>query len=283
MILKNINEAKQFLPSLNLTLENNRFNDFFRRAQEWLASHIIGENIESELETEIQLTAEDTHADLRRLCQRVIAEKALLDAIPEMDLQLTEAGFAVQQNDQFVPASSARVDRFLAKLPVRLKYDIDFTVRFLLERSVSNGNYSEWRGSEQFKYLTSCFMPCWEEYNRMAWPTESDSERYYALIEPMSREMVKVADYYVSREEVERLVELFRDNDLLEIHRKAIGELKVVAVAAYNGDMRRARQAAAAAKDVMMSDPDSFPAFMASNAYNTPSVNLDGGKMVNFL
>ena len=33
MILSNTKEAVQFLPSLNLTLENDRFTDFFRRAQ----------------------------------------------------------------------------------------------------------------------------------------------------------------------------------------------------------------------------------------------------------
>ena len=99
MILSKITQATQFLPSLNLTLENDRFEDFFRSAQEWLVSHIIGEGLEATLESEVGMTDTDSHEDLRRLCQRIIARKGLLAAIPEMDLQLTEAGFAVQQNE----------------------------------------------------------------------------------------------------------------------------------------------------------------------------------------
>ena len=33
----------------------------------------------------------------------------------------------------------------------------------------------------------------------------------------------------------------------------------------------------------MLGDPDSFPEFKASSAFNSSNINLDGGKMVNFL
>ena len=100
MILSNINQAQQFLPSLNLTLDNDRFKDFFRRAQEWLVSHVIGTDIEETLEIDMGVGQDDFHADLRLLWQRVIAEKALLDAIPEMDMQLTEAISARHQANE---------------------------------------------------------------------------------------------------------------------------------------------------------------------------------------
>lgn len=165
MILSNIKDAAKYLPSLNLTLENDRLTDFFRRAQEWLTSHIIGTDIEAlidpdlepeeeeptepsieETVEEIEETTEtvteeddneeeDPHEVLRRLCQRVIAEMALTTASPEMDLQLTEAGFAVQDNDDFSPASQARVDRLLSKMPERIAADIDALVRYLLDNS----------------------------------------------------------------------------------------------------------------------------------------------------
>ena len=289
MILSNTTQAAEFLPSLNLTLDNDRFTDFFRRAQEWLTSHIIGEEIEELLEIDIPMGTTDDHADLRKLCQRVIAEKALLDAIPEADLQLTEAGFAVQQNGDFVPASSQRVDRLLAKMPERIATDVDALVRFLMKTSTGNGAYGHWRSSEQFNYLTEAFMPLCEEYTNLCNGFQLDKkpsmnyDDFYAAIPMMGRELRSVADYYVSRAEIDRLVELYRDNELLEIHRKAIVSLKDCAVAALRYDMNRARNAAVQAREVMLSDPDSFIAFKASSAFNSPTVNLDGGKLVNML
>lgn len=284
MILSNITQATQFLPSLNLTLANDRFTDFFRRGQAWLVSHVIGEEVEEILEMEVALAAPDDHAELRLLCQRVIAEKALLDAIPEMDMQLTEAGFAVQNNDDFSPASSQRVDRLLAKMPERIAADVDALVRFLLKNSKGSGTYDYWRGTEQFKHLTMAFIPFCEDYNGLADAGHKlDYEEYYAAIGPAAMEMKKVADYYVSRAEIERLLELYRDGETLRVHRVAILDLRCAAVAAHCGDLARARNAAVRAREVMLAAPDSFPAFKASPAYNTPTVNLDGGKIVNML
>ena len=283
MILNNITQAQQFLPSLNLTLENNRFHDFFLRAQEWLVSHIIGEDIEDVLEMDMNVGQEDIHSELRLKCQRVIAEKALLDAIPEMDMQLTEAGFAVQNNQDFSPASSQRVDRLLAKMPERIANDIDAIVRFLMKTSTGNGAYGYWRSSDQFNYLTAAFVPCFEDCNRLATPKANTYEEYYDAIQMMAEMMLKVSDYYVSKAEVERLVGLYRGNLYQPTHAKAIANLSIVAVAAFNHDIGRARNAAIGARDVMLEDPDSFPAFKASSAFNSSNINLDGGKMVNFL
>ena len=283
MILNNITQAQQFLPSLNLTLENNRFHDFFLRAQEWLVSHIIGEDIEDVLEMDMNVGQEDIHSELRLKCQRVIAEKALLDAIPEMDMQLTEAGFAVQNNQDFSPASSQRVDRLLAKMPERIAQDIDGLVSFLMTYSTGNAAYGYWRSSDQFNYLTAAFVPYYEEYNRIALPKANTYEAYYAALDTVAREMMKVADYYVSKAEIERLVELYRDGEALQVHRVAITELKVVGIAAFCGDIAHARNAAVNARETMLGNPDSFPEFKASSAFNSSNINLDGGKMVNFL
>lgn len=286
MILSNIKEAGKYLPSLNLTLENVRLNDFFRRAQDWLTSHIIGTDIEELLEIDIAASAPDPHEDLRTLCQRVIAEMALTTAIPEMDLQLTEAGFAVQDNDAFSPASQARVDRLISKMPERIAADVDALVHFLLDNSnTSESTYSDWRGTDQFKYLTEAFIPLMEQYNKLAVAAfkVTSYEEFYAAIPVMAREMQKVADYYVSRREVCRLRELYREGEALQVHRMAIAELKSVAVAVYSHDTKCARNHASCARDIMLDDPDNFPMFKASPAFNQKDFSLDGGKTVNFL
>lgn len=283
MILSNIKQAQEFLPSLNLSEDNKRFNNFFRRAQEWLVEHIIGESIEEVLETDLEVGQNDSHKDLRVLCQRVIAEKALLDAIPEMDMQLTEAGFAVQSNDKMTPASAQRVDRLMAKMPERIANDMDALVRYLMKCSTEDAAYDYWRSTEQFELLTGAFMPLFEEFNKLTIPAAKTYEEFYAALFPMSKAMKKTAAYYVSGEEVDRLLELYRDGDALQVHRLAIAELKGVAAAAFRKDDKTARNYAISAREVMLLEPDSFPAFKASSAFNSPTVNLDGGKMVNFL
>lgn len=289
MILSNTQQATEFLPSLNLSVDNNRLVSFFRRAQAWLVSHIIGDELEELLEIDIPDGSPDDHKDLRKLCQCVIAERALLEAAPEMDMQLTEAGFAVQNNDDFSPASAQRVDRLLAKMPERIAADIDALVRYLMKHSTADEPYDDWRGTDQFKRLTAVFLPCCEEYTALCngLPNSKKSamnfDEFYSVIPMLARELREVADYYVSRAEIDRLVELYRDNELLDIHRKAIANLKDAAVAAFRYDAKRARNSAILARDVMISDPDSFPEFKASPAYNTPTIDLNGGNFVNML
>lgn len=289
MILNNTTKTAEFLPSLNLSVENTRLNDFFRSAQEWLVSHIIGEDIEDVLEAAVAEEQEDQHLDLRTHCQRVIAEIALLKAIPEMDMQLTEAGFAVQNNDNFSPASSQRVDRLIAKMPERIATDVDALVRYLMKNSIDDGAYDDWRGTEQFKYLTSAFIPLCEVYTSYCSGLRIDKkpplnyDDFYACIPLMARELRKVADYYVSRAEIDRLLELYRDNDLMEIHRKAIACLEECAVAALRYNIDRARNAAVCARDIMLDNLEYFPAFAASPASSRKDISIDGGKTVNFL
>ena len=181
----------------------------------------------------------------------------------------------------------------LAKLPERIANDIDALVRFLLKNSNGTENdhkpYDNWRGTVQFKYLTAVFMPLFEEYKAYCHglPRKDEApmtyDDFYSIIPLMSRVLREEADYHVSKAEIDRLLELYRDNSLLEIHRKAIVCLKDCAVAALRYDTKRARDAALQAREVMLSDPNSFPAFKASDAFNKPTVNLDGGKLVNML
>jgi len=280
MILNNLAEAKQFLPSVNLTVANNRFTDFFMRSQTWLVNHVIGTDIETLLEAAVPANTADQHADLRRLVQRVIAERAFLKAVPEMDMQLTEAGFAVQNNDNFTPASSQRVDRLLNTMPSRIVASCDALVLYLMQHS-ANG-YSAWRTSTQFAHLTQCFMPMVDSYYNFDGSIKWTVEDYYNYITQLKRGMFETASPFVSEAEISRLVELYRDNDMLEIHRRAIAELEACAVYAAKDDRRRALNAAARARTVMMEDPDKFPSFKASKEYANSSVNLNAGKIVNF-
>lgn len=271
---------------MNLTIDNDRFTDFFRRSQGWLVDHIIGEEIEAMLETLVE-EGRDQHPDLRKLCQRIIAEKALLDAIPEMDMQLTEAGFAVQDNDDFSPASAQRVDRLVKQMPARILMDCDSLVKFLIGKSDGTQSepkpYDSWRSTEQYKYLTACFMPTTIVLNRYVQPALVEYEVYYEALPEMAMGMKTVGAYYVSEEEIDRLVELARDGDVMEVHRVAIAWLCRVAAAVYGKNDAAARNYAMYARNTMLASPDSFPEFKASEAYTRKDFSIDGGKTVSFL
>ena len=86
MIVSNLEQAKAYLPSVNTLVANDRLNDFFRRAQEWVSEKIIGADIEGTLEIDITPGQPDPHERLRLLVSRVICESAYLTAIAEMDL-----------------------------------------------------------------------------------------------------------------------------------------------------------------------------------------------------
>ncbi len=287
MILNDISVAKQYLPSLNLTLANDRFTDFFRRAQEWLVSHVIGETVESKIENGTPIAMSDPREQFVILCQRVIAEKALLDAIPEMDMQLTEAGFAVQNNDSFTPASAQRVDRLLATLPGRIAMDADAVVAYLFDHTADEIHLA-WYGSYQFIKLTSCFVPYWKEMETglKKYSCQSDRfdyDRFYNMLRPGANETRALADYYISVAEYDRLNSLYRNGNLTEVQKKAVSHLKEAVLAELACAFGQARNEVIECRNVMLSDPDSFTEFKASKAFPKRSINLDGGKTVNFL
>lgn len=285
MILNSISVAKQYLPSLNLTLANDRFTDFFLRAQKWLVSHVIGDAVESIIDDQ-PIGADDPRYQLVILCQRVIAEKALYDAIPEMDMQLTEAGFAVQNNDNFSPASSQRVDRLLATLPGRIATDCDALVAYLFDKESEYND--EWRGSYQFIKLTSCFVPYWNEmeaglkkYRQRA--EGFDYDRFYNMLRPGANETRALAAYYISGAEYDRLLSLYRNGQLTEAQRNAVSHLKEAVLAELACAFSQALNEVVECRNIMLSDPDSFTEFKVSKAFTNRSINLDGGKTVNFL
>ena len=284
MIIDSISKAKQFLPSLNVTVANTRLNDFFQRAQTWVVENIIGTGIEELLETAVGEGQEDPHAALRELTGRVIAVAAYSDAIPEMDLQLSEAGFVVQNNEKMSPASKERVERLLSSLESRLANDADALVKYLWKNSGSNGAYSVWRGSAQFCYLTACFVPFCQKIKECVTTSNVDNwHKFHDLIPVMANVMKTTVAEYVSLEQIDKLLELYRANGLLREQRAAIRKIEMAVVSAGCGDMKMCKEYAAQARSVMLKNIDLFPEFHASDKFNTPKVSIDGGKVAKFL
>ena len=286
MILQNIETASRYLPSLNWKMDSTRLNDFFDRSQKWVVEKIIGTDIENLLEGALQEGQEDPHSELRKLTCRVIGEHAYLCAVAEMDLQLSEAGFVVQSNDAVSPASQQRTDRLVSSLKDRLAADCDALVRYLWQNSGDGKAYGDWRGSFQFRYLTAAFIPRMVvllQYTNGIEKRVETWEEFYNLIPMMANALKTVVASYCSIEQIETLLELYRDNELLDTHRKAIRFMEMAVVAAVLGTKDDAIRYSIEARSYMIKHESDFPDFAESDKRELPGINFDAGGIVNTL
>lgn len=284
MIINSIQELSRFLPSLNWKIESTRLNDFVDRAQEWVTEKIIGTDIEDLLEADMAESQEDPHAELRKLVGRVISEMAYLTAIAEMDLQLSEAGFVVQSNDAVSPASQQRTDRLVSSLKERLAADCDAVVSYLWKNSGEGKPYGDWRGSFQFAYLTAAFIPRLEVLRQdFASCPITEWQQFYDLIPTMAQALKTTVAEYCSIEEIETLLEAYRDGELLSEHRNALRFIEMAVAAEAFGKNDEAVRHSIEARSYMMKHESSFPDFVASDKYNRPEFSLGDGTVANLL
>lgn len=279
---------QKHLLSMNLKLEqaeDHRFDSFLKRAQEWAVQHILGDDIEEILEIDLEVGQTDPHAKLRELTARVISVKAYLDSIAESDLQRSEAGFVVQNNDKMSPASQQRVDRLVQSLNERLNSDCDALVNYLMKHSGAEDPYDDWRGTEQFTYLTDALIPTMGIMRQCAGQnTVQRWQGFYDLQPKLSVALRETVAEYVSFGQVEALVELFRDDELLPAHTKALRWMRMSALAGASGNTAEAVRYAIEARQWMLKHESDFPDFVDSDCYELPSpFNFGDGTVANLL
>ena len=94
MIAKS-SDIQMYLPNVNWKMNTSRLDDFLETAQSELTERVLGTDLEGVLEAAVPEGGTDSHVVLRSLVKRVLCQAAFLDAIPILDLQLSEAGFVV--------------------------------------------------------------------------------------------------------------------------------------------------------------------------------------------
>lgn len=279
MIVKTLEQVQTYLPSFNLKVKVDRIADFLDRAQLWLTTCIIGPAIETTLEADIPENTTDQHAKLRTLVSRVICELAYDTMMGEMDLQLSEAGFVVQNNDHMSPASQQRTDRLVQTLRSRMCTDCDNLVSFLLQTTSYN-----WSTTEQFAYLTSAFIPTLQvmrqytgSYQITRW------QEFYELLPKMVEALRDTVASYISTAEVDELLGLYRGDTLNENQQKALRWIRMATMAQVIG-YGNCEHFAIEARQWMLKHESDFPAFVNSDRYNLPSpYNPGEGTVANFL
>ena len=282
---------KRHLLSFNLKLDEameSRFSSFLARAQEWVTDKIIGDQLETALEPGANIGQNDPHEKLRGLVGRVISELAYLNSVGESDLQRSEAGFVVQNNDKMSPASLQRVERLIQSLNERINSDCDSLVNYLLKNSVPDEEnpspYEDWRDTPQFEFLTDAFIPTMGvmRQNTSSVPVQRWTE-FYDLQPKMNIALRTSVARYVSIEQIDALLSDYRTDELQDIQRKVLRWLRMAVLAEVtNAD--NATHFAIEARNYMLQHESSFPEFVASDCYELPSpFNLGEGTVANLL
>ena len=288
-IVTTLEQVREILPSYNLKTTGSmttRMNDFLVTAQAWVVETIIGETLEQYV---LSILGSDTQtADqlaLLKHLRRVICVKAYLTAIGEMDLQLSEAGFVVQMNDKMSPASQQRVDRLTASLEERLARDCDRLVDWMIhsDRTIT-GAVNQWKGSEECAYLTQAFMPTMAELKRACRNMPVGKwDDFHALQPTLHDILYSTVANYVGSEQIDTLLELYRDDDLVSSQRSVIRMIRMAIGAEAEGLYDNARHFAATARNHMLSHLEDFADFAESENRNMPGIDFGDGAVANLL
>jgi hypothetical protein len=271
MIVKDIDEMRRFLPTINMKGSPAIFDDALMSAQQDLSQNILGRDLEERIDARNK-----DDSKLLRMCQRIISISAFLSSLHEMDVVLTDAGFAVINSEDFAPASKERVANLKASLQAKLDAELDRLVTYLME----SGTCDDWRGTEQFARLSDGLFLTFSDFKDLAIYNAVTMSLYpkswsdfLRLNASLNVALMTDAAKYISREYAETLIEKLRDMEVLLPEETAALKLIKISIAAFAmGDKATGNDQAIKAANYMKAHIDSFPVFKGSEAYS----NLKG-------
>lgn len=263
MIVKGYAEMKPFLPAVEMKGTPAIFDDALEVAQDALVADIIGTDLEAQLESR-----QDADHKLLKLCQRVISQQAFLKSIPDMDLVLTDAGFAVVNNEQVTMASRERVAALTANLKEKVDESKDALVLYLLRTSA----YDTWRGTEEFARLSDGLFLTFAEFKDTAVLNNITAQAYphswsdfLELNSALNVALMTDAASYISKDYAVELIEKIRDKETFLPEEKKVLKIVKIAIAAIAlGDRKLGLDQIMAAIAIMKANPNDFPTYTAS-------------------
>ena len=277
----------QYLPSVNFKVDSKRFVPYLQETE----MEIVDKIISCEIADMLTNSEDENLAELKNLASRAICISAYLDAIPEMDLQLSEAGFVVASNEAVKPASKERVERLMESLRNRKSAAIDNLLVFLVHNSKDDASpVKDWRGSRQFAHISQTPVMTLAEFKKNILDigdvnSDLDWRQFYSLIPLMNSHLHNTVAYYTSDVYIRDVMERLRDAEpILDIEKQVLSHIKTAIVA---GAMERRNimiQESISARKIMVDNAHFFPLFLDSGSYQLPTTNIAGtGGVSNFL
>lgn len=264
MLVNGYNDMKPFLPSVEMKGTPFVFDDALEVAQSKIVLEILGDDLEQQLEKE-----EMDDRPLLRLAMRAITLEAFLHSIPDLDLVLTDAGFAVVNNEKVTMASRDRVEALKSNTAAKLDDAKDALVAYLVRTS----KYDGWRSSDQFLELSGALFLTFSDFRKTAVLTNTTAQKYprswteyRELIPAMSVALMTDVASYISEDYAYELVEKLRTRSAMSpADQKILGTVKAAVAFYATGDPDTGRQMTLSAFSYMKANLDKYPTFAASD------------------
>jgi len=258
MILKTLEQFQKALPTA-VGIEN--FSDvepYIQSAEIWIKSQVLGKDLYDLVNAE-----NFADEDLLRLCRSVIGNQAFWEAIPFLDLVLTNNGFAVISAQNKVPASKERVDRLREQCLVRRDSETELLIYFL---EAHTDYHDEWKGSPAYSVMTDCLIRTATELQQYGnW--EGTRRDFLKLRPKLIHETMIRLEPVFSKDYLEELLEKQRDADVTAGDRKVITLLKYALGCLVNGNTEAAEKIAGDALRYIDAHQADFPTYFASSEY----------------
>lgn len=263
MIVNGYKEMKPFLPAVMMKGSPSIFDDALETAQDSLVTEILGVDLEARLEEQ-----REEDAKLLKLCKRIISRQAFLSSIPELDLILTDSGFAVVSNEQMTMASKDRVQALTISLRQKLDEGKDALILYLLKTP----EYESWRGTEEFDRLSDGLIMTFGEFKDAAVLNNASAAAYpkswsdfYDLNSALNVALMTDVASYISKDYASEILEKIRDKEIfLPSEKKALKLIKTAVCAYALADTKTGLDQTLAAVAVMKANIDDFPAYRDS-------------------
>lgn len=268
MLVKNYDEMKPFIPTMVMKGSPDLFNDALDVAQDDLTAAILGSDLEEQLEGRAEADSR-----LLKLSQRAIAIQAFLTSIPELDLILTDSGFAVINNESLTMASKERVQSLTNSMQLKLDDSKDKLITYLMD----SGLYDDWRGTEQFGRLSDGLIMTYADFKDVAVSNNITRPNYpktwnefLQLNSALNVALMTIVAKYISKEYAEAIIEKVRDKETFlpsELHLLKLVKIAIAAIAL--GDEATGINNAIKAENYMKANIKDFTIYANSDVYKT--------------
>ena len=263
MILKTLEQFQKAIPTA-VAIEN--FSDvepYIRSAELWIRNQVLGKDLYDLVDALVDPVEAGDNADLLQLCRSVIGNHSFWDAIPFLDLVLTNNGFAVISAQNKVPASKERVDRLRENCLVRRDSEVELLIAFLEDHP---DFHDEWKGSPAYSVMTDCLIRTATELAQYGnW--EGTRRDFLKLRPKLIQETMNRLEPVFSSDYINELIEKQRDNDVTDGDLKVITLLKYALGCLVNGNTEAAEKIAGDALRYIDSHQASFATYFASSEY----------------